>query len=435
MIGPMRPRRTTLLYQTASRIWLTLAGLSLLLPADRRLGIWLPLHLALAGSASIAISGAMQNFTLALTATDPPPERWVWAQFSTMNLGVALIALGRPLALPGMVAAGGASFVVGAVILFGIVRRARRRALFERHRLPVRMYELAVVCVIAGAFMGALIGSGAVHDVRTYTALRHAHMTINVLAWVSLTIVATLVTLLPSILRVKMPSWRGAATAWLLGGGAVAIAAGLALDATAVTAVGGLCELAGAAGVAWMVLTVLRSPRRWPIAASALHLVAGVAWFAIGSLGLANACRRGVVGFDAFAPVFLVIFVGGWIVQVLLGAWTFLLPMARPGHPDVRRSGLIAIEFAAWIQLCALNAGIALMAADAAGWVGPPAGAVGIRVALLGGAIALVKAWAFPALGAMGLSDGRAQAVWQRPEPPASDVERPPGDGEPSPGG
>ena len=59
---------TTALYQSAARVWLTLAALSFLLPVRWRLGLWLPLHLTLAGAVSTAISGAMQNFMLSLTA-------------------------------------------------------------------------------------------------------------------------------------------------------------------------------------------------------------------------------------------------------------------------------------------------------------------------------------------------------------------------------
>ena len=116
----MRPRTTTLVYQTAARSWLTLAGGSILLSAGARSGIWLPLHLTLAGAVSVAIAGAMQNFTATLTATGAPPNMWTWAQFATMNVGVALIALGRPLGVPAMVAVGGTSFVLSAIILLAI---------------------------------------------------------------------------------------------------------------------------------------------------------------------------------------------------------------------------------------------------------------------------------------------------------------------------
>ena len=114
-------------------------------------------------------------------------------------------------------------------------------------------------------------------------------------------------------------------------------------------------------------------------------------------------------------------FVGGWIVQVLLGAWSFLLPMGTPGHPDERRAALGAIEFAAWVQLALLNIGVALMEARAAGWVGPAVGSVGIRLALLGAGIALVKASFFPMLGKAGLADRRAGEVWGRTDLPGTE--------------
>ncbi len=417
----MRPRATTFLYQTASRAWLSLAAFSLLLPTSRRLGSWLPLHLALAGAVSVAIAGAMQNFVTTLTATSSPASRWVWAQFATMNAGVALIAFGRIASMPGLVAVGGSSFVASALILLGLVLRAKRKALHERHRVLVNMYALAVGCVIAGATLGAVMGSGVIRDGRTYVALLHAHMVINVLGWVGLTIVATLVTLLPSILRVRMPSWHGAATGSLLACGALGIAAGLVLDETVLIALSGLLWLGGTLGVSWMVFEVLRTPRKSPIAVSGLHLLCGVVWFTMGSIGLAIAGRHGVEGFDRFSGEFLVLFVGGWIVQTLLGAWAFLLAMGRPGHPDSRRASLVAIEFAAWVQLLALNVGVGLMAADAAGWAGPAAGWAGLRIALLGAGIALVKAWTFPALGVLGVSDRRGRRVWAQAEPAHQD--------------
>ena len=409
------------LYQTAARAWFTLAGLSLLLPGNTRLGIWLPLHLMLAGAASVAIAGAMQTFGAALTATGSPPTRWVWAQFIAMNVGVALIAMGRLLTVPSLIGVGGAAFVVGAAILLWFVLRARHRSLNERHRLPLRMYAFAVTCVLVGGTFGALLGSGTVHDATAYLALRHAHMTINVLGWVSVTIAATLITLLPTTLRVKMPAWHGGWTGGSLAVGAATVALGLATQVTAIAAAGGLCELCGALGLAWMVSRVLRTPRSRSAPVSALHLVAGVVWFAIGSAALAVSVWHGVAGFDAFSLDFLAIFIAGWIAQVLLGAWSFLLPNTRPGHPDVRRAGLVAIEFAAWVQLVAMNAGVALMSMRAAGWLGRTAGSVGVALTLAGGAIALVKVWTFPMLASAGLSDRRGEATWSRAGSPGAD--------------
>ncbi len=417
----MRPRATMTLYQTAARGWFTLAGLSLLLPWNVRLGIWLPLHLMVAGAASVAIAGAMQTFAAALTATGPPPGAWVWTQFIAMNAGVTSIALGRLLGVPSLIGLGGAGFVVGAAILLWFVLRARRRSLNQRHRLPLQMYTFALGCVLIGGTFGALLGSASVHDAATYLALRHAHMTINVLGWVSVTIAATLITLLPTTLRVKMPAWHGGWTAGSLAVGALMTALGLAIRVTAVAAVGGLFELCGALGLSWMVSRVLSTERSRPAPLAALHLVAGVIWFTIGCTALAISVWHGVNGFDAFSLDFLSIFIVGWIAQVLLGAWSFLLPNTRPGHPDVRRATLVAIEFAAWVQVVALNAGVALMSMRAAGWLGPTAGSIGVALALGGATIALVKAWAFPALGSAGLSGRRGEAMWSRADAPGAD--------------
>ena len=68
----MRRRGTNAIYNAASRCWLLAAGVSLVLPASARLGYWLPIHLALAGAVSVAISGNMMTFAATLTATPGP---------------------------------------------------------------------------------------------------------------------------------------------------------------------------------------------------------------------------------------------------------------------------------------------------------------------------------------------------------------------------
>jgi hypothetical protein len=54
-------------------VWLTLAALCSCCPRPIAVG-WLPLHLALAGAVSTAISGAMQNFVVALPRRRPRPS-------------------------------------------------------------------------------------------------------------------------------------------------------------------------------------------------------------------------------------------------------------------------------------------------------------------------------------------------------------------------
>lgn len=401
-------RRTILrTYQLAARLWLTAAGLAFLLPDDARLGLWLPLHLALAGAVSLAISGAMQNFALTLSAAPEPPMPVVWLQFSAANLGVAFIAVGYPSGTSWLVAVGGAAFVTAALVLGWLVLRARRVGLNRRHTLPFVMYVAAIASVIAGGTVGAVIGSHAIGDPDVWLALRRAHPTLNVLGWASLTIAGTLVTFLPTVLRIRMPVWHGAATGALLVGGVTARSLGLGIDLPALATLGTVSFAGGALGLGWMVVKVLRTPRKWPIPVAAKHLVAALAWFIVGSLALVWVMRDGAEGVDAFRDPFLAIFVLGWVVQTLLGAWEYLLPMSRPGHPEDRRRWLTSIEAGGVLQVVALNLGVVLLAL-AHGWGRD----VGVWLATAGVTAALLKAWAYPILGlAPGLA-GRRADVW-----------------------
>lgn len=371
----------------------------------------MPLHLALAGAIATAISGAMQNFMLALTASPDPPAWTTWTQLGLVVTGTGLIAIGMPSSTPWLIAVGGAAFVTAMAILAWMLRRSWRLSLNKRHALPMAAYGAAVLAALIGGTLGALMGSRAVVGA-AYLHLKWAHMTLNVLGFASLTVVGTLVTLLPTALRVRMPGWRGRTALLLFVGGLLLQLLGWGLASTPVLAVGGIAYAAGALGLVWLVVSVLRIERKWKVPLAAMHMMAAVAWFVSGSIAFAWALVHGPGGFAAFRLNFLIAFVGGWLVQVLLGAWAYLLPMARPGHPGSRRRELSAFEMAAPVQLALLNVGLVLMAVTAAGWVGPGAGDLGLIFAFSGAGLALAKAWLFPMLSLGPVDTERARAVW-----------------------
>jgi nitrite reductase (NO-forming) len=381
------------------------------MPDPWRLGLWLPLHLALAGAISTAISGAMQNFMHALTATPPPAERLVWAQFLLVASGAGLIAIGMPTSTAWLTAAGGIAFIAAMAILGWMLRRAWRRALNRRHPMPIAAYACAISFVLLGAAIGAWLGAGSAPD-GEYLELKQAHMTANVLGWASLTVVGTLITLLPTVLRLRMPRWPGRTVLTLLVTGLILQLVGRIGPVTWLLALGGVTYAVGALGLVLLVASVLRAERNWAIPAAALHMMGAVVWFVAGSIGLAAALFDGVAGFDRYRPVFLTAFVGGWLVQVLLGAWSYLLPMATPGHPAERRRSLAAFEVIAPVQVALLNGGLVLVAARGLGWVGPGIGRAGAAAALVAGAIALAKAWMFPLIGRGSVLTDRATAIW-----------------------
>ncbi|HEX2625801.1 MAG TPA: hypothetical protein VHL56_02715, partial [Candidatus Limnocylindrales bacterium] len=73
--GPDRAtdRRLTLSGLAVALAFLAAAGASLAVPPDSRLGLWLPVHLALAGAAATAIASMLPFFVAALAVGRPAP--------------------------------------------------------------------------------------------------------------------------------------------------------------------------------------------------------------------------------------------------------------------------------------------------------------------------------------------------------------------------
>ena len=396
--------------QTVALAFLTLAVASLALPLRIRLGLWLPVHLALAGAVATAISGAMQMFARALTSTPESRPGLGVAQVTAVVAGAVAIAVGRVSGADGLLVLGGVSWMAGVVILGAIVWRAWARSVHRRHPVPIAAYGLAVCFAFLGGLAGAMLGSGAL-GASAYLALRRIHPTLNVLGFASLTIVGTLVTLLPTILRVRIVAWRGGLVVGLLAAGVALQAAGWALGVRWAEAAGGVAGAAGAVVLCVHVALTLQTPRRFAIPTAAMHLLAGIAWFVGGSIWLAVQLGRGPIAVDLGRSTFLAVFVCGWLVQVLLGAWAYLLPMGRPGSPQDHRAALQVFEVLGRVEVAALNAGLLLLVAGH--WWLPAGGAtVGWCLALTAVVWALTKTWAFPVLAGHLSAGDRGAAVW-----------------------
>ncbi len=407
----MNTRERNRRYQMVALTYLSLAVCALGLPPARRLGVWLPLHLAVAGAVATSISGAMQMFARALTSTPEPRLATVRVQLVAVAGGAAAIAIGLPSRVRWLVAVGGVVWVLGIALLAWIVWSAWSRSLHRRHPVPLAGYAIALGCALLGGLAGALLGRGGLGP-STYLALRRAHLTLNVLGFASITIIATMLTLLPTVLRVRMVRWRAGAVVALLGAGVLSEAAGWALASSSVVRVGAVLDAVGALAFLVFVVLTVRSRRRWAVPTAGMHLLAGVVWFVSGSLWFAAQAWRGPVAVDRARSVFLIAFVWGWLVQVLVGAWSYLLPMARAGAPGQHRAGLQFFELGGRTQVVTLNAGLLLLAAAALGWLGPSVATAGWALALGALVVALAKTWVFPVLAGRVDTGRRAIAVW-----------------------
>jgi len=224
-----------------------------------------------------------------------------------------------------------------------------RRALPARFAVTVHYYLAACVALLAGIPAGAwmlLIDD----DQRPRLLLFHAH--VNLLGFVTLTVLGTLLTLWPTVLRTRMVSGAAQAAARalrlsaaglvLLGVGSLAwwpliAATGLGLLAIAVL-------LVVVAGIATARQRPPASFAGWSIAAGTGWLLIALTWDAIALLSAPDAAAAA----DRFDAV-LAALGGGLAAQVLLGALSYLLPVVLGGGPAMVRARTARMD-AYWPQ-------------------------------------------------------------------------------------
>jgi hypothetical protein len=380
--GPLQPgprraddRKVAAASIVLAALFLLLAVASLVATAlgAAALSPWLPLHLALAGGASTAIAGVMPFFVSALAAGYPADRRLRAAAVGLVAAGAALVALrGAMPSLTALPAAGGVLYLLGIGATALAVRDGGRAGLMMRRPVVTFGYTMALLNVAVGALLATLMVAGWEPVVDRWTVLKPAHAWTNLVGFVSLVIVATLLHFLPTVLGTRILPRRSAVVAvYAVGLAAPVVVTGLLVGAGPIAAAGGLLGLAGAIAMGIEATAVVRdrgtwtSDEGWHRFASA-GLVNGVGWFVVGTgvaawLLVADGATAGawstaLVG----APLVL-----GWVVQVLMASWTHLLPSIGPGGPADHAIQRRILGRVSRTRLVALNAGVALVAV---GW-------------------------------------------------------------------
>jgi nitrite reductase (NO-forming) len=310
---------------------------------------WLLIHLLLLGAATNAIVVWGAHFASAvLHAPAPAGRRGEATRLATLNAGIIAVLVGGAMGLdrPGLawIGVAGAAAVFAAIAAhLWVLARWLRRALPARFTVTVHYYLAATVALLAGIPAGAWM-LVIDDDQRPRLLLFHAH--VNLLGWVTLTVLGTLLTLWPTVLRTRMVpgAVRAARRALpLCLAGLVLLAVG-ALAWWPPVAVAGLACFAVAIGVtAWPGIATARqrlpeSFAAWSIAASMGWLVAALVWDAVVLLRVDGAGAAA----DGFDAILLPLGVG-FVAQVLLGALAHLLPMALGGGPQRVRENLVRL--------------------------------------------------------------------------------------------
>jgi nitrite reductase (NO-forming) len=365
-------------------------------------GGWLALHLVLLGAASNAIVVWSEHFAAALLRAPPAGERVAAARAVALNLGVVAVLGGVHGGRPALAAAGAG--VAGAVVLGHALVLATRIA----HSLPARLgrtvwfYPAAAAALLAGMGIGLWLAGGAVTSADAYRALRLAHVHLNVLGWVGLSVVGTQFTLWPTVLRTRMVEAVELAARRslpLLAAGLAVAAAGLARQRR-VVALAGLAVYA--AGLAVALVPFVRTARqRPPRTAAAWMLAAGMTWLVIVVVGdlAALAASPRVVDLDGRLGRLVPVVVAGFALQTLTGALSYLLPVVFGGGAFGNRRLTAVLELGWRPRVAAVNLGVLVLAA------GPAGG----RVAAVGWWLAGLGLGSFLPLAAAALSDPAAR--------------------------
>jgi nitrite reductase (NO-forming) len=323
---------------------------------------WLLIHLLGLGAAGNAILIWSRHFTDALLRRPSEPTRtaqaWTIAAFNAGAVVVVAGMLGRrwPVTLAGGVLVGAVALIHAAVLV-----RQLRTALPARFGVTIGYYIAAAECLAVGAGLGVAMAvptlSGDIHE-----RFVIAHAAVNLFGWVGFTVLGTLVTLWPTMLRTRMAAGVEAAARHGLPPlvAALAVAAGGAVAGSPLITGAGAFGYLGVVGfILWPHLDEVR--RKRPGDFATLSVLAGLAWL-LGSLAFATvavAISPTWPAAVAAASRLTAAVLAGFLVQVLLGSMTYLTPVVIGGRGAALAARAELERGAPW-RLTVANSGLLL---------------------------------------------------------------------------
>lgn len=324
---------------------------------------WLLVHLLGLGAATNAILIWSWYFTEAVLRLGRDAGKRAQAiRLAGLNIGAVAVVVGMVSDAWTAVLAGGV--LVAAVILWHAWAMAwtLHKSLPSRFGPMVRFYAAAGVALPIGAGLGVTMADDRLPG-QWYSQFIVSHAVINVFGWIGLTVLGTLVTLWPTILRTRMA--QGVEKAALRGlpilcGGLVVAVAG-ALGGLIWLAAVGLAIYSGATGyVLWPHIDEAR--RKHPLRFPPMSVLAGVTWL-IGSLvtltvgfALSATWMDAEDWLRAVAPALLV----GFLAQVLLGALSYLMPVVLGNRPSATQIATTVLDRVSSARVAMVNGALLL---------------------------------------------------------------------------
>lgn len=323
-----------LLYLLAALI----SGVNSALSSEDHLS-WLTVHLLLFGAITNGILAWSEHFAAALLWSQSHGRlrqiRFVFA----LNLGILGVLAGVNKDIKWLL-------VVSAVLVGGLISlhlwgifESLSRSLNKRYASLIRYYQCAGIAILMGIILGTIDVFKDDKD-PWHTKLALAHLHVNLMGWVGLTIIGTLITFWPTILRTPMHAKAvkfGERGLRLLVVGVLIVMTAALLNSRSFMVFGNLIYLMGLLIALTPAALVIKE--RVPDRASSWMVATGVLGFAVlivldsFSAMRSQSARR---YFDSLEAHSLIIFVV-WLLPIFLGSLTYLLPVVLGRGPKVNR--------------------------------------------------------------------------------------------------
>lgn len=342
-------------------LWLSAAAILALVHPVFDSSRWLMVHLVALGGLTHSIVVWSAHFTGALLKTKNLNGRRIQnIRLILLQVGLLAVFIGDPTAWWPLTVTG-ATLISGVIVWHAAMLIYRlRNAMPGRFRITVRYYIVAACFFPVGALIGVLLArglSGGWHG-----KLLVAHTMIYLLGWVGLSILGTLVTLWPSMLRTRMAQGAEHAAIRALPVLAVGISVVVASPLVDLTWLGVLGVALYFVGTMTAYMPIWQAARRkGPHSFPTLSASAALVWLPVALVTLM--VKIVVDGWQQLATsygVLTVMFLVGFALQMLLGALSYLLPVVIGGGPRPLRAGIQELNRLGTWRVFTVNIAIAV---------------------------------------------------------------------------
>lgn len=335
---------------------------------------WLLVHMVTLGLITTSIMVWGQHFTEALLKTrlgeESRPRQL--ARIRLLTLGVVVTIAGMLPSWPWVVVVG-ALMVSAALVWYAAALGAQvQAAIAPRFEFTVKAYIGAACLLPVGSTLGAVMSFSPGEPWQGRLLL--AHQLVNVLGFVGVTVTGTLLTLWPTVLRTRIELAAARRAAGGLLGMLLAVLGASAGALLGSRLLGCAFLLAYLGSFVWVAVTLVRvstrsarQERRVPLPLfPVLSIASGVVWFAVAVLGLLVMWWRSADAQLASSLVaadiqqLTVPLVAGFLLQVLLGAMSYLLPVTMRGGPRSTKAALEIMSRFAVLRVVTYNLVLAL---------------------------------------------------------------------------